>query len=102
MKNYICIGDKKIPISCETAENLKKEFAKEEGPEIRYGDYGEGFTIITHHGGTLRAEIDETHDIRFTLPVTHQATANIKESQDFHQKLGQLISTALRRKAKDC
>ncbi len=40
MKNYICIDGTKIEISCETAENLKKQFVKEEKPELRHGDYG--------------------------------------------------------------
>lgn len=39
MKNYICIDGKKIPISCETAKNLKRELG-EKPSEIRHGDYG--------------------------------------------------------------
>lgn len=37
MDNYICIDGDKIPISQETAGNLKERFGK---PEIRHGDYG--------------------------------------------------------------
>ena len=54
------------------------------------------FKMRTYHGGTLVAEIDGGNDIAFTLPITSQASANIKEATEYHQKLGQLIATAKR------
>lgn len=163
MKNYICIGETKIEISCETAENLKKQFG-EKPREIRHGDYGywkNGLPymaikrddkqlhewacdehLVTAKGnwnfgmddkftpfGNIFDDLKRlSEDLEFTESICSngyhaharldkdgtiylysgwdnkgddKGYAHLEDVITFHQKLGQLIATAKRRK-KDC